>query len=68
MYRSREHRYYECVCCESGSLSLKEADPELFKIIKNEEERQRCGLELIASEVCFEMFYSVCQLWDLKYT
>jgi len=35
---------------KSGSLSLKSADPELYNIIKKEEHRQKCGLELIASE------------------
>eukprot|EP00494_Astrolonche_serrata_P030605 UN30873 len=35
---------------QNGSVSLREADPELYNIIKGEEERQRCGLELIASE------------------
>ena len=34
----------------SGDLSLKEFDKELFDIIKKEEFRQRCGIELIASE------------------
>ena len=33
-----------------GHMSLAEHDPELFAIIKNEKERQRSGLELIASE------------------
>eukprot|EP00485_Elphidium_margaritaceum_P012422 CAMPEP_0202687282 /NCGR_PEP_ID=MMETSP1385-20130828/2979_1 /ASSEMBLY_ACC=CAM_ASM_000861 /TAXON_ID=933848 /ORGANISM="Elphidium margaritaceum" /LENGTH=489 /DNA_ID=CAMNT_0049342049 /DNA_START=9 /DNA_END=1478 /DNA_ORIENTATION=- len=33
-----------------GNKSLKEVDPEIFTIIKAEEERQRTGLELIASE------------------
>jgi len=31
-------------------LPLKEADPELYDIIKKEDSRQRCGLEMIASE------------------
>jgi len=31
-------------------LSLKEHDPTLFKMIQNEKERQRHGIELIASE------------------
>eukprot|EP00045_Choanoeca_perplexa_P017152 m.243356 g.243356 ORF g.243356 m.243356 type:complete len:461 (+) comp17462_c0_seq4:119-1501(+) len=33
-----------------GHVSLAEHDPELFDIIKKEKERQRSGLELIASE------------------
>lgn len=32
------------------NVSLKEADPEMFELIKREETRQREGLELIASE------------------
>jgi len=34
----------------SKNISLKEADPEIFTLIKQEEDRQRNGLELIASE------------------
>jgi len=34
----------------NGSRSLKEADLEIYKLIKQEEDRQRNGLELIASE------------------
>lgn len=30
--------------------SLKESDPKLYQLIKNEKERQTCGLEMIASE------------------
>ena len=30
--------------------TLKESDPELYHLIKNEKERQTCGLEMIASE------------------
>lgn len=30
--------------------SLKESDPELYELIKNEKDRQTCGLEMIASE------------------
>lgn len=30
---------------------LQEDDPEISALIKREKERQRCGLELIASEV-----------------
>lgn len=30
--------------------TLKEADPELYAIMKKEDQRQRCGLEMIASE------------------
>lgn len=30
---------------------LEEDDPEISALIKMEKERQRCGLELIASEV-----------------
>lgn len=30
--------------------SLRESDPELYELIKNEKERQTCGLEMIASE------------------
>mmetsp|Transcript_578 Transcript_578/g.693 ORF Transcript_578/g.693 Transcript_578/m.693 type:complete len:456 (-) Transcript_578:1016-2383(-) len=33
-----------------GQTSLKEHDPELYALIQKESERQRCGLELIASE------------------
>jgi len=33
-----------------GSVALSEVDPEIFALIKAEEERQRTGLELIASE------------------
>lgn len=29
---------------------LKQADPELYQLIRNEKERQTCGLEMIASE------------------
>ena len=29
---------------------LKENDPEIFEILKKEDRRQRCGLEMIASE------------------
>ena len=35
---------------KNGSLSLKEFDSELFDLIKKEENRQRVGLELVASE------------------
>ena len=35
---------------QNGSLSLKELDSELFDLIKKEENRQRVGLELVASE------------------
>lgn len=35
-----------------GNKSLKEADPVLYEIIRDEEKRQFRGLELIASEVC----------------
>jgi len=35
---------------KNGSLSLEEHDPELFDLIKKEENRQRVGLELVASE------------------
>jgi glycine hydroxymethyltransferase len=31
-------------------LSLKEHDPELYKLIENEKKRQYRGIELIASE------------------
>lgn len=30
--------------------SLKDSDPELYELIRNEKERQTCGLEMIASE------------------
>lgn len=30
---------------------LREADPEIYKLVKDEERRQFCSLELIASEV-----------------
>lgn len=30
--------------------TLKQSDPELYQLIKNEKERQTCGLEMIASE------------------
>jgi len=33
-----------------GTMTLEEADPELYGIIKQEKRRQRCGIELIASE------------------
>lgn len=36
--------------CQDGGLPLKKADPEIYKLIKREEHRQREGLELIASE------------------
>ena len=32
------------------NYSLKNSDPELFNLIKEEEQRQRLGIELIASE------------------
>lgn len=35
---------------QAGSLGLKEADPEIYALIQAEQERQICGLELIASE------------------
>jgi len=34
----------------AGGMSLKDADPEIYQLIKHEEVRQREGLELIASE------------------
>jgi glycine/serine hydroxymethyltransferase len=36
---------------KTTNLSLEQADPEMYKILKNEEKRQFSGLELIASEV-----------------
>ena len=33
-----------------GSVSLCESDPDLYKLIREEKERQRSSLELIASE------------------
>jgi len=33
-----------------GQVPLKEHDPELYALVEKESERQRCGLELIASE------------------
>jgi glycine hydroxymethyltransferase len=32
------------------NISLQDADPELFNLIEQEKERQKCGIELIASE------------------
>jgi glycine hydroxymethyltransferase len=34
----------------SAQVPLKDHDPEMFAIIQREKERQRSGLELIASE------------------
>lgn len=39
-------KWNECL-----DVPLKDADPEIFKLIKAEEQRQYCSLELIASEV-----------------
>jgi len=33
-----------------GQAPLREADPEMFELIEQEKRRQRCGLEMIASE------------------
>lgn len=41
----------------SGTSSLSEADPELQDIISKEKNRQKTGLELIASEVCMMILY-----------
>eukprot|EP00954_Amorphochlora_amoebiformis_P018281 1325024-Amorphochlora_amoeboformis.AAC.1 len=38
---------------KATNLSLEQADEEMYKILKKEEKRQFCGLELIASEVGF---------------
>ncbi len=33
---------------------LSKEDPEIYALVQREQERQRSGLELIASEVCSE--------------
>jgi hypothetical protein len=40
------------------SLTLEQADPELFALVKREEKRQREHLELIASEVRLLCFWN----------
>ena len=39
----------------SGQDPLREEDPEIMDLIGREKERQRLGLELIASEVSYYM-------------
>ncbi|ETO19006.1 hypothetical protein RFI_18234 [Reticulomyxa filosa] len=50
---------------KKGKASLKDVDPEIFELIKEEEKRQRCGLELIASEV-IDKLEVLCQERALK--
>ena len=50
---------------QNGTAPLKDVDPDVYAIIKAEEERQRVGLELIASEVMFCFLF--CLLLSLHY-
>lgn len=43
---------YNTVMDWTGMESLEQDDPEVLNIIKKEKDRQKRGLELIASEVC----------------
>lgn len=36
----------------TGNEVIQEDDPEVWQLINDEKYRQKCGLELIASEVC----------------
>lgn len=52
-FRGLDRRFQQAMASSSWTLQepLEEDDPEIFELIKKEKQRQRNGLELIASEV-----------------
>ena len=52
-FRGLDRRFQQIMASSSWTLreTLQEDDPEIFDLIKLEKQRQRDGLELIASEV-----------------